>query len=329
MSRGRRRLRLRDLARRPGVLNDLLQWAEFRRRALVDGVSKRQILRETGMHRTTPEKILRHSEPPGYRADTPRAKPKLGPYLDRIAQILQDDKQAPRKQRHTARRIYQRLRDEGYQGGYTVIKEVVRDLRLKGREVFVPLVHRPGEAQVDFGEAVLQAAGRLRKVAFLVMALPHSDAFFMRAYDRECTETFWDGHVRAFDFFGGVPRRITYDNSRVMVARIIGARQRELTKGFLQLESHYLFDHHFCRVERPNEKGIVEGTVKFARLNFLVPVPQVRDLDELNGFLLGRCRGDLGRRVRGERAIKQVLLEADRAAFLPLPAAPFDACRKR
>ena len=160
------------------------------------------------------------------------------------------------------------------------------------------------------------------------MALPHSDAFILRAYDRECTETFWDGHACAFDFFGGVPRRITYDNSRVMVAKIIGSHRRELTRGFLQLESHYLFDHHFCRVERPNEKGIVEGTVKFARLNFLVPVPQVRDLDELNGHLLGRCRDDLDRRLRGHAATKRVLLEEDRAAFLPLPAAPFDACRK-
>jgi transposase len=310
------------------VLKNMQQWTDIRRRVLVDGVSKRQILRETGMHWTTLEKILRHSDPPGYHADTPRAKPKLGPYLDRIAQILGEDKHAPRKQRHTAKRIYQRLCDEGYRGGYTVVKEAVRDLRLKGREVFVPLVHRPGEAQVDFGEAVVKLAGQLRKAAFLVMALPHSDAFFIRAYDRECTETFWDGHVRAFDFFGGVPRRITYDNSRVMVSKIIGPRQRELTKGFLQLESHYLFDHHFCRVERPNEKGIVEGTVKFARLNFLVPVPQVRDLDELNANLLGRCREDLDRRLRGHAATKRVLLEEDRAAFLPLPAAPFDACRK-
>src|SRR5919107_2591673 len=256
----------------------MLQWAEIRRRVLVDGVSKRQILR--------------------------------------------DDKSAPRKQRHAAQRIFQRLRDEGYGGGYTVVKEAVRDLRLKSREVFVPLVHRPGEAQVDFGEAVVQAAGQLRKVAFLVMALPHSDAFFVRAYDRECTETFWDGHVRAFEFFGGVPRRITYDNSRVMVAKIVGPRQRELTKGFLQLESHYLFDHHFCRVERPNEKGIVEGTVKFARLNFLVPVPQVRDLDELNGYLLGRCRDDLDRRLRRHPATKRGPLGGGTAAFLPPAAAP-------
>src|SRR5215468_11719972 len=98
----------------------MLQWAEIRRRVLVDGVSKRQILRETGMHWKTLEKILRHSQPPGFRLREPRPKPKLGPFLDRIAQILEEDKDAPRKQRHTAQRIFQRLRDEGYRGGCTV-----------------------------------------------------------------------------------------------------------------------------------------------------------------------------------------------------------------
>jgi transposase len=311
------------------VLKDMLQWAEIRRRVLVDGVSKRPILRETGIHWRTLEKILRHSQPPGFHTKAPRPQPKLGPFLDRIAQILEEDKHAPRKQRHTAKRVFERLREAGYEGGYSVVRDAVRRAKRLRREVFVPLAHPPGEAQVDFGEALAKVGGHLRRVEFFVMALPHSDAFFVRAYERECTETFWDGHARAFEFFGGVPRRITYDNSRVMVAKIVGPRQRQLTEGFLQLKSHYLFDHHFCLVQRPNEKGVVEGTVKFARLNFLVPVPQVRDLDELNAGLLGRCRDDLRRRVRGEEAIKQALLEADRAAFLPLPAAPFDACRKR
>jgi transposase len=304
-------------------------WADIRRRVLVENVSKRQILRETGMHWRTLEKILANPEPPPYRAPTPRARPKLGPYLDRIAGILDEDRGCPRKQRHTAKRIFDRIAAEGYEGGYTAVKRVVRDLKRVRSEVFVPLVHRPGEAQVDFGYALAKVAGRLRKVAFFVMALPHSDALFVRAFERECTETFWEGHVRAFDFFGGVPRRITYDNSRVMVAKIVGPRQRRLTDGFLRLKSHYLFDHHFCLVQRPNEKGVVEGTVKYARLNFFVPVPRVRDLDELNAHLLERCRDDLGRRVRGNPATKGVLLDEDRAAFLPRPAAPFDACRKR
>jgi transposase len=305
------------------------RWADIRRRVLVENVSKRQILRETGMHWRTLEKVLANPEPPAYRAPTPRARPKLGPYLDRVSRILDEDDGCPRKQRHTAKRVFDRIVAEGYEGGYTAVKKAVRDLKRIRREVFVPLIHRPGEAQVDFGYALAQVAGRLRKVAFFVMALPHSDALFVQAFERECTETFWEGHVRGFAFLGGVPRRITYDNSRVMVAKIVGPRQRQLTHGLLQLKSHYLFDHHFCLVQRPNEKGVVEGTVKYARLNFFVPVPQVRDLDELNAHLLVRCREDQRRRVRGSAATKEVLLGEDRAAFVPLPATPFDACVKR
>jgi len=311
------------------VFTDMQQWADIRRRVLVEGVSKRQILRETGMHWRTLEKVLANPQPPGYRTKVPRPRPKLGPFLDRIARILEEDKGCPRKQRHTAKRIFERIRAEGYRGGYTAVKEAVRELKRTRREVFVPLIHRPGEAQVDFGYALANVAGRLRKVAFFVVALPHSDALFVQAFERECTETFWEGHVRGFESFAGVPWRITYDNSRVMVAKIVGPRQRQLTRGFLQLKSHYLFDHHFCLVQRPNEKGVVEGTVKFTRLNFFVPVPQVRDLDELNAHLLARCHDDRQRRVRGSAATKEVLLDEDRAAFIPLPAAPFDACVKR
>ena len=256
------------------------QWADIRLRVLVDGVSKRQILRETGMHWTTLEKILAHSEPPGYRREQPRAQPKIGPYLDRMAEILDADKSAPKKQRHTAKRIYERIQEEGYTGGYTQVKEAVRRMRRVRREVYMPLAHRPGEAQVDFGHALVKENGILRKVVFFVMALPYSDAMFVRVYDRECTEVYWDAHMRAFEFFGGAPTRITYDNTRVLIKKILSAHDRELTDGFLQLQSHYLFGHHFCRVRRANEKGVVEGTVKYARLNYLVPVPQVRILED-------------------------------------------------
>jgi len=312
-----------------GVYQDMEQWVEIRRRVLVDGVSKRQILRETGMHWQTLEKILAHSKPPGYRLTRPRPKPKVGPYLKRISQILESDKSVPRKQRHTAKRIFERLRDEeGYTGGYTAIKDAVRGLRRGKEEVFVPLIHRPGEAQVDFGTALARVAGRLRKVAFFVMALPYSDAVFVAVFERECSETFWEGHVRAFAFFGGVPSRIAYDNSKIMVSKILQGRNRRLTSGFLELKSHYLFDHHFCRVARPNEKGVVEGLVKYARLNFLVPVPQVRDLEELNIRLEERCREELQRHLRGQAASKGILLSEEKQAFLPLPPVPFDACRK-
>ena len=130
------------------------QWTEIRRRVLREGVSKRQILRETGMHWTTLEKILDHSRPPGYRLKRLRHKPKLGPHVGWIRQILAQDKQVPKKQRHTARRIFERLQSRGYTGGYTAVKEAVREITRTSAEVFMPLVHRPGDAQVDFFHAL-------------------------------------------------------------------------------------------------------------------------------------------------------------------------------
>jgi transposase len=281
------------------------------------------------MHWRTLRKILHHSQPPGYRQKQPRPKLKIGPFLGRIEQILKEDQSLPRKQRHTAKRIWERLGQAGYTGGYTTVKEAVRLIEQTRQEVFMPLVHRPGEAQVDFGYALVKVAGTLRKVAFFVMALPYSDAFLVMAFERECTETFWEGHVQAFGFFKGVPRRISYDNTRVAVSQIVGGgKGRKLTQGFLQLQSHYLFEERFCRVRRANEKGVVEGTVKFTRLNFFVPVPQVRDLEELNRSLRQRCLEDQSRRLRGKAGTKAELLKEDQAAFLPLPVGEFEACRK-
>jgi hypothetical protein len=193
----------------------------------------------------------------------------------------------------------------------------------------MPLIHRPGEAQVDFGQALVNVNGRLRKVSFFVMALPYSDGSFVMAFERECTETFWEGHVQAFEFFGGVAKRISYDNTKIAVAKIIGGgKGRRLTRGFCQLQSHYLFAHHFCRPACGNEKGVVEGQVKFTRLNFFVPVPQVRDFTELNARLRQQCVEDRERRLRGQAGTKAELLPGDRAAFLSLPATAFAACRQ-
>jgi hypothetical protein len=156
------------------VYRDMEQWAEIRQRVLVDGESKRKILRETGMHWTTLEKILSESEPADYRLKQPRPKPVIGPYLDQIQQILKEDREAPRKQRHSAMRIFKRIKDAGYTGGYTQVKEAVNDLRQTSREVFVPLEHKPGEAQVDFGRAHVWEQGELEEVAYFVMSLMKS-----------------------------------------------------------------------------------------------------------------------------------------------------------
>jgi transposase len=248
------------------------KWCEIRQRVLRDGVSIRQIQRETGFHFDTVKKILAHSSPPEFQTPD-RPKTKIGPYQERIGDILDSDRELPRKQRHTVKKIFERLQEEGYSGSYSSVKVAVRELKETRGEVFMPLVHTPGEAQVDFGFALVKMGGELIKIAFFAMALPYSDAMFIAAYPRECTETFQDGHVRAFIFFGGVATRIRYDNAKTSVTNITGVRGRKLTDGFLQLQSHYLFEERFCRVRRPNEKGVVEGIIKFARLNYFVPVP--------------------------------------------------------
>jgi transposase len=304
------------------------QWADIRRRVLIDGESKRSVQRRYKLHWKTLQKILNQPEPPGYRQSQPRAKKKLGPFLPAIEEILRQDQQAPPKQRHTAKRIFERLRDEhGYAGGLTVVKEAVQACRQQHAEAFVPLAHRPGEAQVDFGHAEVIRDGVPTKIALFVMTLPYSDALFCCAFPKECTEAFLEGHRRAFDFFGGVPRRISYDNSKIAIAKITGSRAREVTREFQRLRSHYLFDPHFCLVRRANEKGHVENLVGYARRNFLVPVPAVPNFEALNTDLLAKCREDLLRRVRGKPTGKADLLAEEAVVLLPLPKQAFEARR--
>jgi transposase len=303
-------------------------WTEVRRRVLTGQLSQRAACREYALGWWTLKKILAHDQPPGYRRKEPKAKPKLSAFLPIIAQILEDDKSAPKKQRHTAKRIWERLRDEhAFDGCYTIVKDVVREWKLSHREVFLPLVHPPGEAQVDFGEATVRLAGELTKVALFVMTLPYSGAIFIQVFPRECTETFLEGHRRAFEYFGGVPRRNSYDNSAIAVIEVLSGRERKLTREFLRLESHYLFQHHFCLVRRANEKGHVERLLGCARKSFLVPVPEIATLSALNVALVKRCQDDLTHRTRGKHGAKEQLLLEDQAAFLPLPPQPFEARR--
>ena len=304
------------------------QWTEVRRRVLTGELSKRAACREYDLSWPTLEKMLTHAEPPGYRMREPRKKRKLDPYLPIIHEMLEADQQAPKKQRHTATRIFHRLQQEhGYDGGYTSVRNAVRQWRETSQEVFLPLSHPPGEAQVDFGHGYVDVAGERVQAALFVASLPYSDAFYVQAFPRECTESFQEGHKRAFQFFGKVPTKISYDNSKIAVTKLTGSRDRELTKEFLRLQSHYLFASHFCLVRRANEKGHVENLVGFGRRNYLVPVPQVDSFAQLNAELERRCREDLDRRLYGKPATKQQLLLEEHAAMRELPSQPFDARR--
>jgi len=301
------------------------EWIELRRKIRNQKIPLRQLARETGIHRKTLRKIRNNSQPPGYQRIKSVYKSKIGPYIDCIKAIIKSDKQMPKKQRHTAKRIWERLQAEGFDGGYTIVKDAVRQIKKTSKEVFMPLSQRPGEAQVDFGHALANFGGTLKKIVFFVMSLAHSDAMFVMAFPRECTEAFLEAHVRALDFFGFVPKRISYDNTRVAITKILTGHKRKHTAEFKRLISHYLFEPHFCNVRRPNEKGIVEGSVKYARLNFMVPVPQVKDYDELNKLLRDCCQSDLDRILRGKRLLsKKQLLAEDRIAAIALPDDKFD-----
>jgi len=304
-------------------------YARVRRAVLVEGMSRRAAAQEFGLARKTVGKMLEYSLPPGYQRRKPIKRPKLGPWQGVIDAILEDDKQRPRKQRHTAKRIFERLRAEhAYMGGYTIVKDYVRSSKIGGQEMFVPLTHAPGEAQADFGEALVVIAGVEQKAHFMAFDLPHSDDCFVQAFPAETTEAFLEGHVRAFEYFGGVPARILYDNTTLAVVRILGDGERNKTRAFSELQSHYLFAEKFGRPAKGNDKGKVENLVGYARRNFMVPIPRAASWEALSDQFVCDTMARRAQRLRGHAETIAERFERDRAVLLPLPAARFEACDK-
>lgn len=236
------------------------------RLACADGMSKRAAARHFNISRDTVDKATAFSIPPGYRRTSPVKRPKLDGFTEIIDSWLDGDKDVHRKQHHTAKRVFDRLRAEhGFTGGYTIIKDYVRERERRGQEMFVPLAHPPGQAQADFGEAIVVIARHCartigaqwlaveQKVCFFVMDLPHSDACFVRACPAATAEAWMDGHVHAFTFFGGVPQSVLYDNDRCLVSRILpdGVTGRLLPQG-LRLDA----GDEFCVIDEVVEEGV-------------------------------------------------------------------------
>ena len=304
-------------------------YVRVRRACMVEGMSIREAARVFGLHRDTVRKMLMYSVPPGYRRERPPRRPKLEPYTGVIDRILDEDLGLPKKQRHTAKRIYDRLRDEyGFTGKYTIVKDYVRERRRRGQEMFVPLSHPPGHAQCDFGQARAVIDGVEQRIHYYVLDLPHSDGCFVKAFPAETTEAFCDGHVSAFSFLGGVPQSIVYDNTKLAVAKILGDGRRKRTRVFSELQSHYLFEDRFGRPGKGNDKGKVEGLVGYVRRNYLVPIPSFESYEALNAYLEERCMERMEDRLRGHDETIGQRMERDLEALLSLPAAPYEASDK-
>jgi len=301
----------------------------IRHKHVAEGLSARQIARELGLNRRTVRKYLAQSEP--RRAETaPRPQPVLSVVGPRIEALLEE--WAPRlegKHRLTSPRLHRQLREEGLVVGERTVRLYLAEKRRLTAEVYIPLVHRPGdEAQVDFFEVTVDEAGLRRKAWKFLMRLMYSGRDFVHLYDRCDQACFLDGHVRAFAHLGGVTRRLVYDNLKAAVKRIVGLRDRQLTERFKALSSHYLFEPCFARPREGHDKGGVEGRGKSVRLQHLTPIVSGLDLDTISAAVLADVERLWRDRRHDDGRLLSTLFAEEHALLLPLPAAAFEArCR--
>jgi len=305
---------------------------QIRRAHYIEGKSIRQIQRETGYHRQTIRKALKDSEVPKYTHQEPRPSPVLDPVKPIIDRWLAEDQDRPSKQRHTAKRIYERLtNDYSFSGAESTVRRYVGQRRKQMRlQVFIPLSYAPGQtAQVDFGQAQVVIAGEQLTAQLFCLRLGYSKQPFVTALPSQAQEAFFEGHVRAFTFLGGVPRELVYDNLKVAVKRVLEGRNREEQAAFIAFRSHYLFESRFCTPGQAHEKGLAEGLVGYARRNWLVPPPEHATWDELNAYLLEKCCAEGQRRLRGMEMTIGEALALEQARLLPLPSHSFPCCTLR
>ncbi len=309
---------------------------QIRRDREREGLSIRALAERHGVHRRAVRQALASALPPPRKQPDGRPAPKLGPYRPLIDEWLKADREAPRKQRHTARRVWERLRDE--HGVEVSERQVRRYVRARRRElgepvdeVFVPQVHEPGiEAEVDWGEAIVEIAGQRRKVSLFLMRACYSGAAFVIAFERETQQAFLEAHVEAFRFFGGVFQTIRYDNLRSAVKQVLRGRRRVEQDRFVALRSHYLYESSFTRrgKEGAHEKGGVEGEVGRFRRRHLVPVPSVGSLKELNDLLEDGCFAELRRRIAGRSETVGEALRVEARALRELPFEEYETAEQ-
>lgn len=260
-----------------------------------------------------------------------RQQSKLSPYYPEIDAWLEDDKKAPRKQRHTAKRIYDRLKKSHseFNASYRLVAEYVsekkRQLNLKREDGYIPLIHHPGEAQADFGTADFVENGKLYKGGkYLVLSCPYSNGGYLQLNYGENLECLLEGLQNIFHYMGGVPTEIWFDNTKTIVSEIIRGGGREITDRFRLFAEHYRFTPVFMNPESGNEKGNVENKVGYLRRNELVPVPHFLKLEDKNRVLLQACDEDMDREHYDKDAFISELFREDKTAFLPLPEKRFD-----
>ncbi len=294
----------------------------------VYGKGVREIARETGHSKNTVKKALR-GEYGGYSPRDNQPYPVLGLHVATIDRWLEEDKDQPRKQRHTATRIYNRLKEEyEYTGGESTVRRYVREARrrlgVSPMQMFIPLEPELGkEAEVDWGSCHAIVADEHLKLKMFCMRSKGSGKPFVQCFPCERQQALFEGHIRAFSFYGGIFRTLIYDNLTTAVQKVLQGKDRKLQSSFHKFKSYYNFDARFCNPGQGHEKGGVEGLVGFARRNFLVPIPRVAKLDELNALLFAQCEAYGGHRIAGKEKTVRELFEEEKEHLLSLPEVAF------
>ena len=299
-------------------------YQEIRRLQLEGVVSKREAARRLGISRNTVKKYWEGDAVPWEKKTYEREPSVITPEVRNfiVTCLDEDDSEGVKKQKHTARRIYDRLVNEcGFKGGESSIRRAVHELKLEkgAQQVFVPLSFFPGDsAQIDWGEATVYMDGKRQKVNLFCARLCYSCAPYVIAYRKQNLECFLDAIIRTFKFFGGVPKRIIFDNAKVAVKSGFGAHAAA-QDDYAHLAAHYGFKPIFCNPSSGNEKGLVENLVGYIRRNVCVPLPRVKDLDELNAKLLEQCLKYQGHKVESRPEKVGEMLKGDRKSLQKMP----------
>jgi transposase len=292
-----------------------------------DGMTIGEIAREFHHSRRKVRAVLKGDGQPKRYSRQRQHYRKLGDYLATIDEILAADEHEPPKQRHTAMRIFERLKEQQYQGGYDAVRRYVAKRQKRQRETFIPLSHDPGQrVEADFGQIYVDFPDGRRAVSVLILVWSYSNYPFAMALPTQRTEAILEGMTRGFDHFGHVPREVWWDNPKTVALDILIGRERRLQSGYAALASHYVFDPLFCMPASGNEKPYVENRVKTLQRRWSTPVPKVKDFDELNAYLLECCLAERERTRHGTKHTIGELFARDCEAANPLPQHTFDPC---